>query len=276
MKSLRLLILLTLTMTLSTGCSVNYHNEKDSISAPVQVSQSNTQQAISLDSQSKENSSNQYYTGIPRGKVLPAVIVRVVDGDTMHINLNGKEETIRLLLVDTPETKHPSKPVQPFGPEASNLAKQTLTPGTKVEIELDSSERDKYGRLLCYLYVEGKMFNELLLEKGLARVAYVYVPNTRYVDQFYSIQQQAQTRKKGIWSIENYATENGFNPEAAQNSSSSPSVPSSECNIKGNISSKGEKIYHMPNQQFYNITKPEEMFCSRAEAEAAGYRPSMK
>ncbi|WP_343032855.1 stalk domain-containing protein [Cytobacillus depressus] len=135
---------------------------------------------------------------------LDGVVTKVVDGDTVKVSLNGKEETIRLLLIDTPETVHPTKPVEPFGKEASDFAKQLMPPGKAVKVELDVSERDKYGRLLAYVYADGRMVNELLLEKGLARVAYVYVPNTRYVDQFREIQTKAQKQQIGIWSLENY------------------------------------------------------------------------
>jgi micrococcal nuclease len=143
---------------------------------------------------------------------IEAKIERVVDGDTMKILVSGtkKTETIRLLLVDTPETVDPDIPEpQPFGPEASKFAKDTLT-GKNIKIEIDVSERDKYGRLLCYLYIGDKMFNKMLLEKGLARVAYVYPPNVKYVDQFRAIQKKAQHDGIGIWSIENYAKDDGF------------------------------------------------------------------
>jgi micrococcal nuclease len=148
------------------------------------------------------------------GRYIHAKIVKVVDGDTMNVVLDKKQETIRLLLVDTPETVHPQKPVEPFGPEASKFAKDTLS-GQDVKLEIDISERDKYGRLLCYLWIDDKLFNEMLLEKGLARVAYVYPPNIKYVDQFREIQKKAQNSGKGIWSIENYAQADGFHDEAA-------------------------------------------------------------
>ncbi|MFS1511774.1 thermonuclease family protein [Chengkuizengella sp. SCS-71B] len=143
-------------------------------------------------------------------QLINATINDVVDGDTIKVNLNGKKETIRLLLVDTPETVHPSKAVQAFGPEASNFAKDMLPVGSEVQIEIDVSERDKYGRLLAYLWVDGKMFNEMLLEKGLARVAYIYPPNVKYVDQFKEIQEKARQESIGIWSIENYVQDDGF------------------------------------------------------------------
>lgn len=148
-------------------------------------------------------------TTIDYGK-LDATVINVIDGDTVKVNVRGTEETIRLLLVDTPETVHPTKPVQPFGKEASDFSKSIMPAGKAIKVELDVSERDKYGRLLAYIYVDGKMVNETLLEKGLARVAYVYAPNTRYVDEFREIQSKTQKQAIGIWSIENYVQEDGF------------------------------------------------------------------
>ncbi|MEH7011500.1 thermonuclease family protein [Neobacillus niacini] len=281
MKLTRFGILFILLIGLLTACAIEDSTPKKDTETPTEQAKEQTPLQESAPEEEEETpgepvkNENEYYSGIPRGKVLPATIVRVVDGDTLNIKVNGREETVRLLLVDTPETVHPDKPVQPFGPEASAFAKETLTPGKQVEIEIDVSERDKYGRLLCYLYADGKMFNELLLEKGLARVAYVYAPNTRYVDQFYNLQKQAQTNEIGIWSIENYATDQGFKDETAENPSTGSSS-SGKCTIKGNISSRGDKIYHMPGQQYYDVTKPEEMFCSEEEAQNAGYRKSKR
>ncbi|WP_226656080.1 thermonuclease family protein [Pseudalkalibacillus hwajinpoensis] len=214
-------------------------------------------------------------TEIPENTI-PATVDRVVDGDTLKITMEDREETIRLLLVDTPETKHPSKPVQPFGPEASQFAKEQLE-GKKVGIEIDVSERDKYGRLLAYVWIGNQMFNEMLLEEGLARVAYIYQPNVKYVDQFQKIQRQAQEEGKGIWSMEDYVQEEGFNEDTeTPESSISEKDPDEKCQIKGNINSKGEKIYHVPEGSYYEMTKAEEMFCSTTEAEAAGFRPSSR
>ncbi len=202
-------------------------------------------------------------------------VTKVVDGDTFKVDYEGKEETIRLLLIDTPETVHPNKPEQPFGKEASDFMKEKLT-GKRVELELDVSERDKYGRILAYTYdLEGNMLNEQLLEKGLARVAYIFPPNTKYVDRFQEIQKEAQQKEVGIWSIENYVTEDGFEERSSKEpQSTKPDDPS--CKIKGNIKSDGEKIYHMPDGQYYEVTKPEEMFCSEDEAEDAGFRRSQR
>jgi micrococcal nuclease len=197
---------------------------------------------------------------------IPAVVLEVIDGDTLKVEVNGKKETVRLLLIDTPESVHPTKPVQPFGVEASHYVKKLLPKGTEVELELDVRERDKYGRLLAYVWVNGKMVNELLLEQGYARVAYVFEPNTKYVDEFRAIQEKARKKELRIWSLENYATERGFNERA---------VDEQQCDkptIKGNIRKDGEKIYHLPTSPQYNVTKAEVMFCTEEEAKAAGFR----
>ncbi|MDQ0885928.1 micrococcal nuclease [Paenibacillus sp. V4I9] len=158
-------------------------------------------------------------------KLISAKILKVVDGDTMKVSFNEggkvKEETIRLLLVDTPESVDPEKPVQPFALDASKYAKDTLS-DKDVKLEIDVSERDKYGRLLCYLYIGDKMFNEMLLENGYARVAYVYPPNVKYVDKFREIQKTAQQKGVNIWSVENYAQEDGFH-EGVVKAKESPS-----------------------------------------------------
>lgn len=140
---------------------------------------------------------------------LSAHIDRVIDGDTMKVTIGKKADTIRLLLVDSPETKKPDTPVQPFGLEASAFSKKMLT-GKDMKLEIDTSERDKYDRLLVYLWLDEVMFNELLVEKGFARVAYVYEPNTKYEDRYRAAEQLAKKEKIGIWSLPDYVHTDGF------------------------------------------------------------------
>lgn len=143
----------------------------------------------------------------PKPTKKTATVVDVVDGDTIKVKLDGKVETIRFILVDTPETKHPNKPVQPCGPEASAFTKR-LVSGKKVELEFDVQERDKYGRLLAYVYVGGKSVQEVLLAEGLAKVS-VYPPNVKYVDKYRAIEKKAKEAKKGIWSDKPCAEDDG-------------------------------------------------------------------
>ncbi|MER2261130.1 MAG: thermonuclease family protein [Psychrobacillus sp.] len=212
-------------------------------------------------------------------------LVSVIDGDTIKIKYNGANENVRFLLIDTPETNHPELGVQPFGLEAKDFTKQLLKGHETVFLEFDVSYRDKYNRLLAYIYTpDGKSVQEELLKAGLARVAYIYAPNTRHVDWFESVQKKAQQQAIGIWSVENYVTNRGYDKDAMEEGKEIKKTPTEEktksdntdCTIKGNINSKGDKIYHLPGQQYYEMTVAEEMFCSKDEAEAAGFRATKR
>lgn len=125
-------------------------------------------------------------------------VARVIDGDTFEIINKGKSERVRLIGVDTPETVKPNSEVQPFGPEASSFTKKMIE-GKMVRLEFDVQERDKYGRLLAYVYLEdGTLLNSRLLEEGMATIMTV-PPNVRMADTFLGIQKKAQKQKKGIW-----------------------------------------------------------------------------
>lgn len=210
----------------------------------------------------------------------------VIDGDTIRINYNGKSEKVRFLLVDTPETNHETLGVQPFGPEAKAFTKELLAGQDTVYLEFDVSYRDKYKRLLAYIYTkDGISVQEQLLKNGLARVAYIYNPNTKHVDWFKSIQKTAQQSASGIWSVEDYVTNRGYDKETYlaavkeqgdQSTTNSSTKNNGSCEIKGNINSKGNKIYHMPGQRDYDKTEAEEMFCTEEEAKAAGFIPATR
>ena len=134
---------------------------------------------------------------------------RVVDGDTLVVEMNGKSVKIRLIGLDTPETVDPRKPVQCFGIEASNKAKEMFT-GKRVRIETDSSqgEYDKYGRLLAYVYLPdlpdsagkagGTLFNEYMIAEGYGH-EYTYNLPYKYQSEFKAAEAQARAEKKGLW-----------------------------------------------------------------------------
>lgn len=133
-------------------------------------------------------------------------IDRVVDGDTVKVKFpSGEIETVRLLLIDTPESVHPDKPAQPYGEQASDFAKDSLKEGQTVTLEKGEAERDKYGRLLGYIWIEDVNFNQLMIEKGYARVAYVYEPNIKYLDELKTAEEKAEEKRSNIWSIDGYA-----------------------------------------------------------------------
>lgn len=136
-------------------------------------------------------------------------VIRVVDGDTIHVRTpDGADETIRFIGVNTPEstTRH-----EPYGNEASAFTKARLPVGLTVWLELDSRERDKYGRLLAYIWLErpssrsrtevrDKMFNALLLIEGYAQLMTI-PPDVRYVDVFTPLQAEAREASRGLWGL---------------------------------------------------------------------------
>ncbi|WP_342525987.1 thermonuclease family protein [Chryseomicrobium sp. FSL W7-1435] len=204
----------------------------------------------------------------PSGEQQEVELVEVVDGDTIRINWQGKEENVRYLLVDTPETNHPRLGKQPFGEEAKELNRQLLE-GKELTIEVDIGDQyDDYGRLLAYVYADGERVQDQLISAGLARVAYVYPPNTRYLTELEELQKQAQQQTIGIWEYDYYVTDRGFD-------ASSYEQQGSDCLIKGNINRSGEKIYHVPLGRYYSQTNPEEWFCSERQAKDSGFRKSM-
>lgn len=241
--------------------------------------------------------------------LVPAVVSKNTDGDTIHVTLNGKDETIRMLLIDTPEEVDPKAPVEPYAYTAANYAKQVLPVGKHIYLEEGKPgyTRDKYGRLLAFVYITPKdMYNEDVVKKGYARVAYIYPPNTQHLSTLQSDQSYAKSHKLGIWSISGYVTSSGYSKSiscnyAAKNGYStrtcgitstkkstnntststkkastttqkSTTSSSGKCDIKGNISSSGVKIYHLPGDRWYDRTNPERMFCTVQQAVNAGFR----
>lgn len=125
-------------------------------------------------------------------------VVRVVDGDTIVVKYNGVDEKVRLIGIDTPESVHADESKNTKeGVMVSDYTKKMLT-GKKVGLEFDVSKRDKYGRLLAYVYLDGEMYNKILLKEGYARVA-TYPPNVKYVDEFVKLQKEARENNKGLW-----------------------------------------------------------------------------
>lgn len=162
----------------------------DSSETTESVQQTTEVEQVVEEPQEESQPQEQYYT-----------VTSVVDGDTIKINMNGTTETLRLIGIDTPETVDPRKPVQCFGVEASNKAKELLS-GKQVRIETDSSQdtRDVYGRLLVYIHrSDGLFFNKHMIEEGYA---YEYTYNTpyKYQAEFKSAQQSAKVNQKGLWS----------------------------------------------------------------------------
>lgn len=135
-----------------------------------------------------------------RSKLEERQIVRVSDGDTVVVNENGKNLTVRLIGLNTPETVDPRRPVECFGKEASNRAKQLLT-GKTVYLEIDPSQDtvDAFGRALRFLwYDNGKLFNMQMIAEGYA-YEYTYERAYKYQAEFRQAQKDAESQDRGLW-----------------------------------------------------------------------------
>jgi len=126
-------------------------------------------------------------------------VLRVIDGDTIEVNYRGKPETVRLLHVNTPEPVHPDKKQNiPMGNVASDYAKKRLQ-GKSVEIEFEGSRRRRDGRLLGYVFVDGKNFNLELVKKGLSPYYSKYGSSNKYDKDFREVEKIAQKNSSNIW-----------------------------------------------------------------------------
>lgn len=129
-----------------------------------------------------------------------ATVVSVVDGDTIVVRLGAAEERVRLIGIDTPETKKPDTPVQCFGPEASARTAALLPPGTRVTLVRDVEARDAYDRLLAYVYrVDDGLFVNLdLVVAGMARPLRLE-PNTAHAREISAAADSARRGGVGLW-----------------------------------------------------------------------------
>jgi micrococcal nuclease len=128
-----------------------------------------------------------------------ATVTRVVDGDTLVVAIAGHEERVRLIGVDTPETVHPQKPVEYFGKEASAFTTR-MAEGAVVQLETDpgTADRDKYNRLLRYVYLpDGKLLNAEIIAQGYG-FAYTKYPFSK-MEEFRLLEREARESGKGLW-----------------------------------------------------------------------------
>lgn len=144
-----------------------------------------TSQQLSIQEPATQNDSTQFTT---------AKVTRIVDGDTIEIEGGQK---VRYIGINTPESKDPRKPVECFSAQATQKNTE-LVADKIIQLEKDVSDTDRYGRLLRYVYVDGRMVNEILVKEGFAQAS-AYPPDIKYQDLFVQTQQQAQLQKLGLW-----------------------------------------------------------------------------
>jgi micrococcal nuclease len=144
-----------------------------------------------------------------------ATVKRVVDGDTLVIDMDSGEEKVRLIGVDTPESKKNKKAekdssrsgqsldaIVALGKRAAAFTKELVPPGTEVVIETDVQGRDKYGRLLVYVYLpDGRMVNMVIIAEGYASTMTI-PPNVKHAEEFLKAERSARAQNKGLWAVE--------------------------------------------------------------------------
>ncbi len=202
--------------------------------------------------------------------LIPVSLYRVVDGDTVNvIDDSGQELKLRLLLIDTPETVHPNKPVEPYGKEASARLTELLNAADQLYIEYDSGDKtDHYDRHLVYLYADDVSVHEVLLKEGLARVGYIY-EQQRYLSEFRAAEQYAKDRGLGIWSIPGYVNEGGegFNSEEPE----PEPEPTSEPATSEPATSEPQET----TEYFQNCTELKKVYPDGVASDHAAYQSKM-
>jgi micrococcal nuclease len=128
---------------------------------------------------------------------LEGTVTRIVDGDTIHVEVGGRVEKVRYIGVNTPEVHHPRKGEEPGGRAAAAVNRQ-LVSGRHVRLELDVQSRDRHGRLLAYVWVADTMVNAELVRRGFAQVMTV-PPNVRHQSLFVKLQREAREAGRGLW-----------------------------------------------------------------------------
>ena len=259
---------------LFTGCS---NGDQNTVTNQTQIKDSTSSNSqVTVESNSSYQSASKE---VPKGSV-KATVERVVDGDTMKLKLDetGEVVTLRLLLVDTPESVKKGVDPQPYSIEASNFAKNTLKAGDTVYIEYDEGDKtDKYDRHLGYLWYYSndnsnwQMFNETLISQGYARVGYIY-SQKRHLDEFYKAQDYAKSNKLNIWSVDGYVTDRGYDVDAynSNKNTSSNSSSSSSNIVYANGGSSSSNKYHS-TKDAHNMKGAVKM--TEKEAKSKGYVP---
>ena len=209
----------------------------------------------------------------------------ISDGDTLRVTLGEVSTRVRLLNIDTPETRHPSKPVECMGPEATAALKSMISPGDTVVLRYDRRLYDRYDRLLAGVYADGVLLNAEMARLGYGEPA-VFDGNDRFLPEVEAAWEQARANGVGRFSGECGTAAEPIPeaapapaPEAAPASGDAGPVRGADSvcpdshPVKANDNSG---IYHMPGQQHYGKTNARNCYASAAAAQADGYRAARR
>mgnify|MGYP001756501795 CR=1 FL=1 len=209
----------------------------------------------------------------------------ISDGDTLRVTLGEVSTRVRLLNIDTPETRHPSKPVECMGPEATAALKSMISPGDTVVLRYDRRLYDRYDRLLAGVYADGVLLNAEMARLGYGEPA-VFDGNDRFLPEVEAAWEEARANGVGRFSGECGTAAEPIPeaapapaPEAAPAAGDAGPVRGADSvcpdshPVKANDNSG---IYHMPGQQHYGRTNARHCYASAAAAQADGYRAARR
>lgn len=227
------------------------------------------------------------------------VVVSVTDGDTLRIRVHGVEERVRLLNIDTPETKHPQIGVECLGPEASAALTGMLPPGTVVTLQYDREPRDHYGRLLAGVSTGGVLINAEMARLGYGEPV-TYPPNAMFRPAVDAAWAEARAHGRGRFAAGLSCTPGAAQAAAPTTTAPAPAAPAAPAPtvqapaaagigpVAGDAATKtcpashpvkandNSGIYHLPHHQAYSRTNARHCYTTAVAAEADGYRAARR
>ena len=281
-----------ITSTPSVDAAATSRAAASSLAASSSAAQSSRAAASSSSGAAESRAAEGSRSAEPAAPAAPAdvegdvvTVESISDGDTLRVTLGEVSTRVRLLNIDTPETRHPSKPVECMGPEATAALKSMISPGDTVVLRYDRRLYDRYDRLLAGVYADGVLLNAEMARLGYGEPA-VFDGNDRFLPEVEAAWEQARANGVGRFSGECGTAAEPIPeaapapaPEAAPASgdagpvSGADSVCPDSHPVKANDNSG---IYHMPGQQHYGKTNARHCYASASAAQAGGYRAARR
>ena len=280
------------TPTPSVDAAATSRAAASSLAASSSAAQSSRAAASSSSGAAESRAAEGSRSAEPAASAAPAdvegdvvTVESISDGDTLRVTLGEVSTRVRLLNIDTPETRHPSKPVECMGPEATAALKSMISPGDTVVLRYDRRLHDRYDRLLAGVYADGVLVNAEMARMGYGEPA-VFDGNDRFLPEVEAAWEQARANGVGRFSGECGTAAEPIPeaapapaPEAAPAAGDAGPVRGADSvcpdshPVKANDNSG---IYHMPGQQHYGKTNARHCYASAAAAQADGYRAAQR
>lgn len=281
-----------ITSTPSVDAAATSRAAASSLAASSSAAQSSRAAASSSSGAAESRAAEGSRSAEPAAPAAPAdvegdvvTVESISDGDTLRVTLGEVSTRVRLLNIDTPETHHPSKPVECMGPEATAALKSMISPGDTVVLRYDRRLYDRYDRLLAGVYADGVLLNAEMARLGYGEPA-VFDGNDRFLPEVEAAWEEARANGVGRFSGECGTAAEPIPeaapapaPEAAPAAgdagpvSGADSVCPDSHPVKANDNSG---IYHVPGQQHYGRTNARHCYASASAAQAGGYRAARR